>query len=920
MHKTVALLLLVSFTLSCKSSFRSNFRNFNAYYNTYYNAKKSFQEGEKSSNAQIRKYNTLRPIRIYQTPLGAGEGSFQNAIDKGADILRKHENSKWVDNALEIIGKSYFYRKEYFSADQKFDELYLTTKNIELKQRAVFWKGRVLLELEATNQGVQYLIDEMALFEGQWKSNLRYQIQTILAEHYIARENWVSALDLLNASVNKLPKKKYKERGYFLIGQVNEILGNSEEAYIAYDRVSKFYREYDLQFEAQKKKAEVARALGRYDDAYKVFSSMVRDDKNTEFIAELNFELGKTEQYRGNFEKASSIYKRILQDKRSKIGTVTKAKTYNGLAEIYRFEFNDFKQVAAYYDSAASINAPVDELPEEFNASEYAKSFGKYASLKNEIYLQDSLLWLGTLPQDQFDSVLVELERKKREELKRLQKQQEDRRNTLINVNPDVNQVTEQENTSTSGFLNYKNPALLAETSLQFNAIWQGRPLVDNWRVSQLIVNQSPEQDLSAEERGNNSGTEQTELLVAIDLSPIPFTPQAQDSVRTLLAELNYELANLFFLSLDLPDSAQFYFEKVLRESLDSKVASVSLYSLSEVSASKGEVDKAQIRGEELLRKFPNTIYADRLIEKYDLPAPDNVQVISEPNPVEQYLSLMADEYSADTVTASNLKNFETVNRSTKVGERALFDAIELYAKLGTEQAGFEDKMRTWDTTKTNWKQIQIQFKKEKDSALVALADTSLSISIADSSYFASFQDSVLNEPDFNEVFPYRGAFWDSTRSTIQVFFANYSSSALRSRVEVLNKEFELPKEIVIEVSDSTVSDTMISDSTVSDSLDAAIGDYLNCDEINQEILIRNGYENFVTLVKIPQSANEREISFLFFFNERGIIQEFKLSSQTANQELIDAFVDAIEEHLSFEPVLYNGQASPISCEIIFEI
>jgi len=163
MPRIISTLLIVLILTGCKTSFKSNFKDFNAYYNTFFNAKKSFELGKDKSENQVRNYNTLQPIRIYETPLGAGASDFQNAIDKGASILRKYDDTKWVDDALEIIGKSYFYRGEYFSDDQKFDELYLSSIDVEMQQRAIFWKGRVLLELELYNQGVQYLTEQLAI-------------------------------------------------------------------------------------------------------------------------------------------------------------------------------------------------------------------------------------------------------------------------------------------------------------------------------------------------------------------------------------------------------------------------------------------------------------------------------------------------------------------------------------------------------------------------------------------------------------------------------------------------------------------------------------------------------------------------------------------------------------------------------------
>tara|TARA_R110000868_G_scaffold1211_6_gene9415 strand:+ start:5095 stop:7830 length:2736 start_codon:yes stop_codon:yes gene_type:complete len=908
MRRITSIILVMVFFMGCKSSFKTNFTDFNAYYNTFFNAKKSFNLGEDKSESQARNYNTLQPIRIYETPLGAGAADFQNAIDKGADILRKYDDSKWVDDALLIIGKSFFYRKEYFSADQKFDELYLSSENIEMKQEAAFWKGRVLLELELYNQGVQYLTDQLSIFEGDWENRIQHQVQTVLAEHYVERESWVNALDLLNESVQKLPKKTYKERGFFLIGQLNEILGNSEAAFEAYNEVTKNYTNYDLQFEAQKKQAEVARSLGKSDEAYRVFAKMVRDDKNSEFISELNFELGKTEQDRGNYKKAEEIYIKILRDSRVKPKPVTKAKVYNGLAEINRFNYNDYVLAAAYYDSAAKVNAPIDELPDDFNATEFAISFGDYSKIKYEIHFQDSLLWLGSLPQEQFDSVLVELERLKREEIARLQKEQEDRRNTLINVNATNNQVNGAESIEKNGFLSYKNPVLLAESAQQFRALWNGRPLLDNWRVSSLIVDIVQEQNETNLNRGNSTkkGTD-NEVFVSIDLSRIPFTPQDQDSVREDIAYLNYELANLFFLSLNLPDSAEYYFNKVLDERPNSKVAPVSLYSLSELYSIQNNNGKAFDEAEELVNRFPNTVYADRLVEKFNIERP-YIQEISESNPRVEYLNIKNNQEISLENKVEALLDFESLYSGTKLGAQALYDGIETYILLGKQDSMFIKKIELWNHVNKTWEKQKEQLETQKDSAQVSLEDSS--ITIADSLYFTLLIDSTLSQPDFKIEFPYRGEYWDSTRSTIDYFLAGYSNSTLNKRVRRLKNEFELPIEEAETEEEISNSISGINEPS----------NYLSCTEIEQSVLIRGGTENFLALVNMPQSVQESEISFLFFLNIRGIIDEFKLVSDTRNQNLIDAFIYAIDENLSFEPVLVNGVASPVSCEVTFQI
>ncbi|MBO6794237.1 MAG: tetratricopeptide repeat protein [Balneolaceae bacterium] len=913
MRKLCFLLVLVIGISGCKTTFKSNFRDFNAYYNTYYNAKKSYNSGLKKSLEQARTYNTLQPIRVYETPKGAGASDFGNAIDKGASVLRKYKETKWVDNALEIIGKSYFYRSEYFNAIQKFDELYITAENEELKQQSVFWRGRVLLELKAFAEGIQYLNEQLSLLEGEWIGSLEYQTKTILAEHYIEQENYVNALDLLSESAGELPERAQKERAYFLLGQLNEILGNPEAAFDAYDQVERFYSNYDLQFAAKKKKAEVARDLGNTREAIKVFSSMVRDDKNTEFISELNYELGRTEQIQGNAEKAERIYLDLLRNQRNKPSANIKALTYNGLGELYQYDFDDYTLAAAYYDSSARMNIPENQLPESYNARELAQSFGEYADLKFQIYEQDSLLWLGSLSEEKFDSVLKEIESRKIAELEQLQREQEERRNTMVNVDAS-DQETETTN-SRSGFLNIQNPLLIADAKEQFRAVWGNRPLVDNWRFNQLMQNTVIEDSALVENTNVVSSEQNLASQVTIDLSRVPFTPKEQDSVRAIKSEMFYELGNLFFLSLNLPDSAIHYFEKVIDGNAKNDIKAVTLYSLTELHDAQGNTNSAIAYANDLIELFPGSEYTGRVVEKYELQRPEIVGY-TEANPRDEYRALTANEFLPDPIKAEQLASLAIAHKGEAFSHRALYDAITIYINLGKSDSVFKANYPIWVAEKANWESTKQEFSILQDSLREAFTDTTLQLSVADSVYYETMLDSTLTEPDIDQYFPYQGAYWDSTRTQIETFTKEFTSSNFIKTVRIWQQEFKVPEpeveEIIIE------NEPVATDSTQVSLLDES--GYINCTELEIEPQIRGGIATFNQVLNVPDGTEEEFITFRFLINQRGIVDEFELASETENERLVTAYQNAIESFITFEPVLFEGEAQMIACNIDFVI
>lgn len=916
----ICLLILLVVVSGCRSTLKSNWRNFNAYYNTFYNAKKNYKTGLEKNLGQSRDYNPLQPIRVYKKPVNAGASDFNKAIEKGADILRKYNETKWVDDALELIGKSYYFRQEYFSANQKFKELYTTTGSVKKKQKAIVWQGRVLLDMELYSQGISFLTDELISFEGEWDKHFRAEALVLLAEHYVYVENWELAKERLLEGIPDLSKKEYKERAYFLLGQVYEKLREQEQAYEAYDKVKKYYTEYNLQYLAKRKKAEVARNLGRNKVAYSLFDDMVRDDKNTEYKAELDYELARTEQRRGNYEKAEEVYQQLLNDNFNRPEAETRAKAYYSLAEIYRYVYDDFQLASTYYDSAAQVNADPQKLPEDFMAAELAESFGEYTRISNEIALQDSLMKLGQLSPQEFDSVMVQLRQQKKRELERLQKEQEARENRLVNVGQGDN--TNQPSGSSNGFLNIRNQSMILDAKTQFRALWGDRPLVDNWRVTKLIQSSArAANDTGIEEGEINSSTVSNVLEVEIDISNIPFTAPEQDSVRKLISEYQYELGNLFFISLNMPDSAAKYYTKAINGPSRDEVKAVSLYSLSEVESIADRENEARNYARRLVNEFPESKYAKRLADTYDL----NIAVPEDSSDVDtdmMYKQIAAEDSVTATERAEEYRSFARNYTGAYMAPQALYDAIVIYMEEGKKDSLYHYRMEAWWNFEEEWEEQKDAFKQLKDSVSAMLSDTTITLSDSVRTEYQQLQDSTLSEPDYKVIFPYQGEMWDSARGAVDDFLTTFPKSSIHSRVQMLEEELDLPKELEQKKKKSEVQkeETAVQDSSAVENEDVLNVEYTRCEELETTLTVRGGVEAFIATVEGIEEIEISAIAYQFFINQRGIVQDYNLATEDVSDDFQSKFEAAIQNNLSFEPVLKGGQAIPVQCTFTFAL
>ena len=99
--KLLAGILFLGMLTGCGGTIKNSWSNFRAYYNTYYNAEQNYRAGLTKVEQQPVEIDPREPVRIHPVSVQAGNSDFQNAIDKGAQILRKFPNSKWFEDGVD---------------------------------------------------------------------------------------------------------------------------------------------------------------------------------------------------------------------------------------------------------------------------------------------------------------------------------------------------------------------------------------------------------------------------------------------------------------------------------------------------------------------------------------------------------------------------------------------------------------------------------------------------------------------------------------------------------------------------------------------------------------------------------------------------------------------------------------------------
>ncbi len=915
--KNTAYIILACFILSGCSVLKQSWRDFTAYYNTFYNAKQFYSEGLKQNKRQAPLINPMQPIRIHTAPTNAGLSDFEQAIERGSSILRNHEESKYVLPAIALIGKSYYYRSEFFSALEKFQEL-VTLAAGDLQGEGILWQGLTYLEMSNYSEGIRFLEIE-ADISPQWNLNLRSEIYAVLAQLHAAIGNYEQSIEYLQESIPGLEDREKQARGFFLLGQNYESLGIETQALFAYTQINELRVSYDLEFNSRRKQAEVSRKIGNYDLAESIYRQMRRDDKFFEYRNELQYEIARTQQLSGNPELAINNYNQVLRDRMQPPGNLIRAKTYFGIGEIYRDELENYTLAAAYFDSAASQRVDAQLLPSNFNARELADSFGEYARITSQIARKDSLIGIANLSPKDLDALIDELQRiemeKLEEELSRMQQQ----RDRMI-VAEEPGQVADAGTSVEHGFLNIRSMAMIADASLQFQAVWGDRPLADNWRrradvsgsrFDQLVITGSEDETIMLAEQASTSG-----VVHSVDLSEVPFEPEQQEAMKNEILELQYRLANVFFMSLNKPDSAKVYYQKVVQQATQKNLVTMSLYTLAEIDLLQDNRDMAYTWFDKLKETDSSSIYFQRLAERMDieftpLESEDVFDVES------LYLNILADiPDSSAILRAEELKKLADTGTSDSQRALLLFEAAREYMKAAQKDSVLQESIRIWFSIQDSLNMERNEFQALKDSSFVILQDTT--ITEQETIYWQEIADSTYTLEDLSEIFPFEGAYWDSTRAILTHIESYYASTEIIPRVRILRQTIERPEPAV---PDSIETEDLPFYSGIEGIPDES-GDVAFCEEYGFEVDVEGGINGFMELITYPswtQNLSMRgEVSYLFEVDTNGTILGYEQIDGMDRSGIPQSIEAAIERLFRFTPT--ETDFPSLNCIFVFPI
>jgi TolA-binding protein len=364
-----------------------------AYFNIYYNARKTFGEAEVEvwSQPDLRLQGAGRNYLTQFNVSQATKGKFASVIEKCSKLLEYHPESNLVDDALMMIGKSYFYQNDYQPAERKFTELITGYPQSDLLPEA-----KMLMAYSYFKEGNRTSASATAteVLEEAKKDeddNIIAYASILLGQMDLEDKNYSQALEHYRDAANS--GKTSDQRAFALLNVAEMYIktGDFAKAEAAFGEERRQSSNYLGEYKGDIGVARMLAKQGKFDESLDLLNDLRSDLKYKEFFGEIELEIANVYRDQGKLSAAVEQYRYVDT---AYARTEWSANSYYQLGLVYETVVGLYDSARIAYNkgkSEASAAIPVIPL-----LSRRADYMNKYASFTAEVLKMDSLrnYWL----------------------------------------------------------------------------------------------------------------------------------------------------------------------------------------------------------------------------------------------------------------------------------------------------------------------------------------------------------------------------------------------------------------------------------------------------------------------------------------------------------------------------------------------
>ena len=321
------------------------------YYNTFYNAKKAFNKAE----SQRKKRSVGKRSR--------GGGGYKKAIEKSLKVIEDHPNSKYYDDALFVLGVSYYYSGMFGKAERRFREIIANYPESEYYKESKLYLAKSKLDQEDAEEATA-LFEE--IFREEYDREYKTEAALALGFHYFDAREFDDAERYLLAVRDSLGDGEQKKLAQNYIGDCYFEQFRFSDALSAYLQILGMEPTTGERYHSIFRAAQCSYRLQRIDDGIAYLETLAADELFFDSLGVIQLALAEGYEHDDDLLQAELIYEQIATKGLNK-KHVAKAYYYLGL--IYQFDYDDLVKAKEYYDKAVESHRGAEDATDALQRS-----------------------------------------------------------------------------------------------------------------------------------------------------------------------------------------------------------------------------------------------------------------------------------------------------------------------------------------------------------------------------------------------------------------------------------------------------------------------------------------------------------------------------------------------------------------------
>lgn len=492
------------------------------HYNFYYNTNNKLNAVlEQAKSSQTNDYSNIIAFYPYDLDATASQQTeLDSVIYKATAAILLHDlRTDWVDNMYLLIGKSYYYRKQFDSAALTFqfinynlfprkkreDDNRIVGTNTRAEKTklsiadrekrnfiqklvtlppsrndALIWLTRTFIEQELYGEsaGLISILQE----DPNLPTRLKDDLNEVTAYWYFKQQGYDSAAVYLEKALSNAATKIDKARWRYLLAQLYEMTGSYDKASENYQKAAKGTVDPLLDIYAHLNKAKMLRNDGdkkQLDNNISKLLKMARQDKFETYRDIIYHSIGLLYLQKPDTVSAIKYFNESLSKNTGNASY--KTKTHYELGKI-AYQQKKYRDAADHYDSVDIADPSI--LKDSAVVADRKSALRLIATQYGIIQLEDSLQMIASLSPAERDAFIKKLLKRDKKSNDKFDDQTAGGQlNSSFDNFSNAAPVDLFSNSSSSkGEWYFYNANMKSRGFGEFKSKWGKRDNVDNWR------------------------------------------------------------------------------------------------------------------------------------------------------------------------------------------------------------------------------------------------------------------------------------------------------------------------------------------------------------------------------------------------------------------------------------------------------